>query len=302
MANLKNITDVPVVESAEGLNLIVNDNGAAKQIAASAVGAQADWNVEDTSSPTYIKNKPIIPEGWNDLSDKPFYSKGMRVVECLPPTIFQNGEPSETEVYYDCSELNLNFINMTGADITNQTEFIININGTEYCYPITYWEEGVSYIGPTPYDTTEDFPLNFDFFIDSSASSKPHHIRGFYLHPSINLEENVVSVYRKELVEDIKPLEGKYSQDYTMVFDMEGGNGTLKYISEGTYNAIKSLLLEFIPANLKIAAVSGNGVWYYTDNSLWLNENKSIEGWSSSGQYYHIWIHPDNTAEFYYDN
>ena len=26
MANLKNITDVPVVESAEGLNLIVNDN------------------------------------------------------------------------------------------------------------------------------------------------------------------------------------------------------------------------------------------------------------------------------------
>jgi hypothetical protein len=60
MANLKNIIDLPVAESTEGLNLIVNDNGAAKQIAASAVGAQADWNIEDASNPAYIKNKPKI--------------------------------------------------------------------------------------------------------------------------------------------------------------------------------------------------------------------------------------------------
>lgn len=59
MANLKNITDLPVAESAEGLNLIVNDNGAAKQIPASAVGAQADWNVSDASNPAFIKNKPV---------------------------------------------------------------------------------------------------------------------------------------------------------------------------------------------------------------------------------------------------
>jgi hypothetical protein len=38
MANLKNITELPVAESADGLNLIVNDNGVAKQIAASEVG------------------------------------------------------------------------------------------------------------------------------------------------------------------------------------------------------------------------------------------------------------------------
>lgn len=38
MASLKNITELPVAESTEGLNLIVNDNGAAKQIAADAVG------------------------------------------------------------------------------------------------------------------------------------------------------------------------------------------------------------------------------------------------------------------------
>ena len=63
MANLKNITDLPVAESAEGLNLIVNDNGSAKQIAASAVGAQADWAVTDESSPAFIKNKPV--EEWD---------------------------------------------------------------------------------------------------------------------------------------------------------------------------------------------------------------------------------------------
>lgn len=60
MANLKNITDLPIAESAEGLNLIVNDNGSAKQIAASAVGAQADWDIEDASNSAYIKNKPDL--------------------------------------------------------------------------------------------------------------------------------------------------------------------------------------------------------------------------------------------------
>ena len=73
MANLKNIVDLPVAESAEGLNLIVNDNGAAKQIAADAIckvksvnGAQPDENGNvqiDTAS------------SWNDLRDKPFYSE-----------------------------------------------------------------------------------------------------------------------------------------------------------------------------------------------------------------------------------
>ena len=59
MANLKNITELPVAESADGLNLIVNDNGSAKQIAASAVGAQADWTETDETSPAFIKNKPV---------------------------------------------------------------------------------------------------------------------------------------------------------------------------------------------------------------------------------------------------
>lgn len=61
MANLKNITELPVANSAGGLNLIVNDSGTAKQIAASKVGAQADWSVTDNTNPAFIKNKPTIP-------------------------------------------------------------------------------------------------------------------------------------------------------------------------------------------------------------------------------------------------
>ena len=59
MANLKSITELPVATSADGVNLIVNDNGYAKQIAAGAVGAQADWNVEDEANPAFVKNKPF---------------------------------------------------------------------------------------------------------------------------------------------------------------------------------------------------------------------------------------------------
>lgn len=70
MANLKNITELPVAESADGLNLIVNDNGAAKQIAASAVGAQADWAVTDETSPAYVRNKPMIPTKMSDLEEE----------------------------------------------------------------------------------------------------------------------------------------------------------------------------------------------------------------------------------------
>lgn len=59
MANLKNITELPMAESADGLNLIVNDNGAAKQMPVSAVNVQADWNQNDPTKPDYVKNRPF---------------------------------------------------------------------------------------------------------------------------------------------------------------------------------------------------------------------------------------------------
>lgn len=63
MANLKNITELPVAESADGLNLIVNDNGTAKQMPASAVSVQADWAETNESNAAFIKNKPV--EEWD---------------------------------------------------------------------------------------------------------------------------------------------------------------------------------------------------------------------------------------------
>lgn len=41
MVNLKNITELPLAESADNLKFIVNDNGSAKQIAANNIGAGA---------------------------------------------------------------------------------------------------------------------------------------------------------------------------------------------------------------------------------------------------------------------
>ena len=104
MANLKNITDLPVAESAEGLNLIVNDNGAAKQIAASAVGAQADWTETDETSPAFIVNKPEIPAAqiqadWTETDEtSPAFIKNKPVEELdldLKIDITWNTETSE---------------------------------------------------------------------------------------------------------------------------------------------------------------------------------------------------------------
>ena len=58
MSNFKKITDLPIAESTENINLIVSEDGAAKQIPANQVGAQADWNETDETSPSFIMNKP----------------------------------------------------------------------------------------------------------------------------------------------------------------------------------------------------------------------------------------------------
>ena len=83
MANLKNITDLPIIESADGVNLIVNDNGSAKQIAAGAVGAQADFNVTDENHPAFIKNKPAVMQSDWSVEDEssPAFIKNKPVEE-----------------------------------------------------------------------------------------------------------------------------------------------------------------------------------------------------------------------------
>lgn len=60
MASLKNIVDLPVAESVENATLVVVEGGVAKQVPASEVGAQADWDEVDETSPAFIKNKPDL--------------------------------------------------------------------------------------------------------------------------------------------------------------------------------------------------------------------------------------------------
>lgn len=55
MANLKNITELPVTNFTEGLKLIVNDNGATKQLSVTEIKATA------------VNNKPLILDA--NLSD-----------------------------------------------------------------------------------------------------------------------------------------------------------------------------------------------------------------------------------------
>ena len=70
MVNFKNITELPIIEKADGTNLIVNDNGRAKQIPASAVGTQADFNVTDENDPAFIKNKPaVVQSDWTETDE-----------------------------------------------------------------------------------------------------------------------------------------------------------------------------------------------------------------------------------------
>lgn len=81
MTNLKNITDLPMAESAKGVNLIVNDNGVAKQIKAGYVGSDYDLIFEfsgrdDFWDPTVEELKPIpvstLQEAMNKLRSGQF--------------------------------------------------------------------------------------------------------------------------------------------------------------------------------------------------------------------------------------
>lgn len=58
MANLKNITELPVAQSTEDLMLIANENGNAKQIPVRNIMHQADLKEEDENSPAFVKGQP----------------------------------------------------------------------------------------------------------------------------------------------------------------------------------------------------------------------------------------------------
>ena len=132
MANLKNITELPVVESADGLNLIVNDNGSAKQIAASAVGAQADWSVTDETNPAFIKNKPL----YND--------KIWEVIHEEQEIVFDYN--SSVEYGFTSGTLTA-YPHILSGDYPEGTECKVVIDDEEYIATINKSPNGDNYIG-----------------------------------------------------------------------------------------------------------------------------------------------------------
>jgi hypothetical protein len=111
MTNLKNITDLPLAESADGLKIIVNDNGVAKQISADDVSGASSWH---------------------DITDKPFYEETVTVNE--PVTITWDGntdglvssssvgkEAAASYAFYKVSDLVL-----TDEQIKSSTVFAVD--------------------------------------------------------------------------------------------------------------------------------------------------------------------------------
>lgn len=149
MANLKNINDLPVAESAEGLNLIANDNGAAKQIPAEFIGKVKTVN---GASPDDNGNVEIeIPEGfsgsWNDLKDKPFYAE-QEEVEIVPELEVVFSSDSGPQVSW--SELI-----PYDYDLENEQLYIVTWNGRAYTCIGRKVDEYV-YIG-NPYIWANDY-------------------------------------------------------------------------------------------------------------------------------------------------
>lgn len=125
MANLKNITDVPVVESAEGLNLIVNDNGTAKQIAASAVGGRANWNQNNPTTPGYIENRPFWTEDPVEIE--------LMNLTFTPVEIFNS-----ICIYGTIGDVNL---------IIPGQEYAVILDGVEYACVASYDDQGGIVVG-----------------------------------------------------------------------------------------------------------------------------------------------------------
>lgn len=187
MANLKNITELPVAESADGLNLIVNDNGAAKQIAASAVGAQADFSITDENSPAFIKNKPaVVQADWAETDENsPAYVKNKPVeewdvdIEIIGTFIATDDEGNEDDMEFTHTINSINTFENIKNKILNgiQPKVKIKISTTgwgninsSYRYTESYNSAFAAY-----YPEWDDAPGGIAFYVNGNSTS-PHFV------------------------------------------------------------------------------------------------------------------------------
>lgn len=220
MPNFKNITNLPVAESADGLNLIVSDNGSAKQIAASAVGAQADFSVTDKNSPAFIKNKPVaVQSDWAENDEKkPAFIKNKPHRELVYEWNFEADEDPENCVW-ELSE-NVNEDISWLATLSEDSGFEIEIS--QYGYGDNWNEDMGEYLErvyPEVYSTStaneKSYYLRFQNDIIMSCYIGGRSIEDYLNNWKNGYYENWSTVYAYNKVH--------YDSDYTPSIVNNGG-------------------------------------------------------------------------------
>lgn len=115
MANVKNITDLPIAESTEGLNLIVNDNGAAKQIDSVEIAGAKSWN--DLKDKPFGEGEDVMFEGIVTFTDwEAFFDMNHKMVAGGTYTLNIDGAEF-TFIYYGSSVVLNDFVTVDNGYI-----------------------------------------------------------------------------------------------------------------------------------------------------------------------------------------
>ena len=183
MTNLKSITELPVAESAEGLSLIVNDHGSAKQIPASEVGAQADFAETDENSPAFIKNKPQVAQSdWAETDEtSASFIKNKPVRELMHEWNFS---PDDCTIMIEDEDVDVSWMTVESDDVG--FEIICDLYGVDVDEEVapTGVDESGYIVLP---DTTISFKISDTTISTAFAKNAPYY--GMTINMMFSLSE-----------------------------------------------------------------------------------------------------------------
>ena len=283
MANLKNITELPVAESAEGLNLIVNDNGHAKQIPASKMGGvQPDWNQNDETAPDYVKNRPFYEE-----------RIGTYLVSEMTVSIDSDG---------DCAILREDCPVLTVGNT-----YIVVLNGTTYECVARYNEEWKGILLGNETVCGDGNPGNNEPFVIDSYDGGD-----IYLN-TLTAGEYTISIFGditvthkldvKYMPEDVMIKPKNYSELYGLIFqlsniittitpDSDGESRVRIYMSGQEYDRLVEALTIGIPVFFGQSQITDCLIYSDDEESLLLTAVRPMfngtGGWGLSGCMYKL--------------
>ena len=83
------------------------------------------------------------------------------------------------------------------------------------------------------------------------------------------------------------------------------GKEPYTFISDGLYDAFVKMISEYVPMSIvlwhgKLVGDNDGESWDQVIlKGLYKNDNGDLETWNDN---YHLFVHPDNTVEYYYDD